>query len=216
MRQNAEARTATAPRSVGAARVTDGDTEAPQPRSTPRADTRSTLPAGTRDLVDEAIDAWAKEWPGLDFSPIAVVARLLRSVELVNAVLERTLRPFGLNRSAFDTLTALRRSGAAYELTASDLAERCMRPSSTLTTRIARLEAQGLISRTVHPDDARSTLIRLTPAGNALIEKVGPLYLAKETELLQQMDPGQATELGDLLKEFVAVLETDAQVPRRR
>jgi hypothetical protein len=30
------------------------------------------------------------------------------------------------------------------------------------------------------------------------------------------MDPGQATELGDLLKEFVAVLETDAQVPRRR
>jgi DNA-binding MarR family transcriptional regulator len=173
--------------------MTDGDTEAPQTRSTPHADTRSTphadtrstFPAGTRDLVDEAIDAWAKEWPGLDFSPIAVVARLLRSVELVNAVLERTLRPFGLNRSAFDTLTALRRSGAAYELTASDLAERCMRSSSTLTTRIARLEAQGLISRTVHPDDARSTLIRLTPAGNALIEKVGPLYLAKETELLQ-------------------------------
>lgn len=168
------------------------------------------VPFTEPDLVDEAIDAWRKEWPDLDFSPIAVVARLLRSVELVNSVLERTLRPYRLNRSAFDTLTALRRSGSPYELTASDLADRCMRPSSTLTTRIAKLEARGLISRTVHPDDARSTLIRLTTAGIELIDEVGPLYLAKEAQLLSQMSPSRVPHLAELLKELVAVLESDA------
>lgn len=159
------------------------------------------------DLVDEAIAEWRREWPDLDFSPIAIIARLVRAYELMRSTLEKTLRPFGLNRSTFDTLTVLRRAGQPYELSASKLAEGCMRPSSTLTTRIVRLEDQGLIMRSVDADDARSSLIRLTDRGVATINEVGPIYLAAEAKLLKHLPPKHADALATLLRSFISSIE---------
>jgi DNA-binding MarR family transcriptional regulator len=43
------------------------------------------------------------------------------------------------------------------------IAERCSQP--TITNHVKRLEAAGLVDRTVDPRDARAWMIRLTPAG---------------------------------------------------
>ena len=54
-------------------------------------------------------------------------------------------------------------------LTPSELAarERIQRP--TVTRIVARLEEQGLVQRTRDPEDGRSSLVALSPAGRALL-----------------------------------------------
>jgi DNA-binding MarR family transcriptional regulator len=43
---------------------------------------------------------------------------------------------------------------------------------STLTSYLDRLEQKGLAARQLHPDDRRSFLVALTPAGKALAARV--------------------------------------------
>jgi len=56
-------------------------------------------------------------------------------------------------------------------LTPSELAtrERIQRP--TVTRIVARLEESGLVQRTRDPQDGRSSLVALTPAGRALLAR---------------------------------------------
>jgi DNA-binding MarR family transcriptional regulator len=153
------------------------------------------------------VNAWRREWPTLDFSPVSVMARLIRVVHIVEPQLDDTLRQFGLNRASFDTLTALRRSGRPYRLSARQLAASCMRTSATLTTRIARLAEAGLVTREPDPRDARSVLITLTDEGRAVIDAAAPRYLAAEAELLAGLTAHERRQLGELLRLLLLSIE---------
>lgn len=159
------------------------------------------------DMVGRVISAWQREWPDLDFSPIAVIGRLIRVASLVESELEGTLRQFGLNRASFDTLTALRRAGPPYRLSATRLADECMRTSSTLTTRTARLAEAGLITREPDPQDARSILVTLTSHGKAVVDAAAPPYLAAEEDLLTGLEDIQREQLANLLQLLLLSLE---------
>jgi DNA-binding MarR family transcriptional regulator len=54
----------------------------------------------------------------------------------------------------------------------SDLAalDHCSQP--TMTTQVRRLEDAGMVVRTSDPQDARAVLIRITPAGVAMLRQV--------------------------------------------
>lgn len=72
-------------------------------------------------------------------------------------------------------------------LTPSELAarERIQRP--TATRLLARLEAPGYVTRTPDPEDGRSSLVALTPAGAALLEEARSrkdAYLARRLRTL--------------------------------
>ena len=49
---------------------------------------------------------------------------------------------------------------------------------SRLSHQVRRMEKDGLISREPNPDDARSTIVCLLPAGRAAIEKAAPGHVA--------------------------------------
>ena len=48
---------------------------------------------------------------------------------------------------------------------------------SRVSHQMRRMEADGLIGREANPDDARSTMVRLLPAGRAAIEKAAPRHV---------------------------------------
>src|SRR5690349_14360308 len=73
-----------------------------------REDTRAPELA---DHVDRLRDAWAREWPGLDTGPVAVVARVGRLARHLDRGLERVFAQHGLTREGFDVLAGLRRAG---------------------------------------------------------------------------------------------------------
>jgi MarR family transcriptional regulator, organic hydroperoxide resistance regulator len=73
----------------------------------------------------------------------------------------------GLAPSHGDILAALFRSG---EMGMTELADAIRRRKNTLTVLVAKLEVSGFIARHPDPEDARRSLVSLTPAGEALRE----------------------------------------------
>lgn len=66
--------------------------------------------------------------------------------------------------------------GADGPLTPTELAELLELPLSTAIFRIRRLERRGHAERVPNPNDGRSFLIRLTPAGRRLLRKARPRF----------------------------------------
>jgi DNA-binding MarR family transcriptional regulator len=68
--------------------------------------------------------------------------------------------------------------GAEGPWTPTGLAQRLEMPLTTVLFRIRRLEKRGHAERIPNPDDRRSFLIRLTPAGQRLMKKARPRFRA--------------------------------------
>jgi DNA-binding MarR family transcriptional regulator len=124
------------------------------------------------DAVDAILTQWQRERPDLDVSPMGPIGRLKRCAALLQRRLDATFDEFGLSFWEFDMLATLRRSGAPYCLAPTTLFSTLMVTSGTMTHRMGKLEASGWIERLPNPDDARSSLVQLTPAGLALIDRI--------------------------------------------
>jgi DNA-binding MarR family transcriptional regulator len=109
----------------------------------------------------------------------------------------------GLSPTVTAALATIDRHGP---LTPSELAarERIQRP--TATGLVAKLEGQGLISRTADPVDGRSFLVALTPEGAALLHEVRTrkdAYLAERLRKLPAEDRATLARASELLEQLL-------------
>jgi DNA-binding MarR family transcriptional regulator len=151
------------------------------------------------DHVDHILDQWAAERPDLDVSPMAVIGRLARAATRVDARLDATFARHGIDGGIFDVLATLTRQGHPYRITPVQLADEAMITSSAVAQRLNRLVALGLVRRLPNPEDRRSTLVELTPAGADLVARVLPDHLATEEELLGGLTADERATLAALL-----------------
>jgi DNA-binding MarR family transcriptional regulator len=159
------------------------------------------------DHVDAILAQWARERPDLDASPIGLIGRLHRLADVLNVELRTVFAEEGLGEGDFDVLVTLRRHGAPYELTPSELGASTMVTSSAVTKRIDRLERGGLVTRTVSRADARSRRIRLTEAGLALVDRLMGRHVANERRLVSGLTRREQTQLAGLLRRWGQHLE---------
>ena len=159
------------------------------------------------DHVDRVLQQWERVEPGVDRSPVAVIARVGRLVSYVDRELEANFARFGVNRAGWDVLASLRRAGPPYRLTPTELYRGLMRTSGAVTNQLHRLESAGLIRRIPDPDDGRSALVELTGAGRALVRRVGPAHLETERRILGALDPEEREALAALLKKLLVFFE---------
>jgi DNA-binding MarR family transcriptional regulator len=110
-------------------------------------------------------------------------------------------------------LASLRRGGAPFRLSPTSLYVALMRSSGAMTHRLASLEAAGLIERVPDPDDGRSVLVELTPAGLALVDDVAPAHLANERRLLAALSADDQRQLIGLLRKLLRSFEAGMQLP---
>jgi DNA-binding MarR family transcriptional regulator len=169
-----------------------------------------------KDHVDWIIEGWAREMPGVDTSPIAVVGRLLRASRHLQRGIERQLEAFGLNMTEFNILGALRRTGTPYRMTPAELSRSLLLTSGGLTKRLDRLELEGLIERSPALDDRRSVLVGLTPAGLTMIDEAVAAHLRNEARLIETLSPEEREALTRILRTLLASFEDGSQPKRRR
>lgn len=136
------------------------------------------------DTVERLVTQWNNELPGLPTGAMATIGRLLRAAALLERKLAGPLAELGLNGGEFDVLATLRRSGAPFRLTPTQLAQNLMLSSGAMTNRLDRLESRALIRRLSDPNDRRGTLIELTSAGRELIESAVAIHAANEEMIL--------------------------------
>ncbi|KAA9153268.1 MarR family transcriptional regulator [Amycolatopsis acidicola] len=162
---------------------------------------------GHADAVDAVVEAWQRERPDLDLDAIAVAGRLGRLTLLLAPAQETVFATFGLQKGEFDVLASLRRSGDPYTLRPSQLSATLMLTRAGMTNRLDRLEAAGLVERTLDPEDRRSFRVRLTDKGYATVEDAMTAHTANVTQLLSALSEKQLGTLDGLLRILLRDLE---------
>ena len=163
------------------------------------------------DYVDEVMSSWQAVRPDLDTTPIAVVSRILRAAQLIQSRLDTLIgADVALSHKGdLDTLTALRRAGSGKALSPTTLAQVGQLTSGGMTNRLDRLEASGLIAREAHPDDRRSVLVSLTPAGERLADEAFAVSLTAQADLLTPLSAEQRRNLAANLHDLLSSLGDD-------
>ena len=139
------------------------------------------------DAAARAVAQWKQELPELEAENMLLIGRLKRAAALIARELEKVYGEYGLTEGSFDVLATLRRSGAPYTLTPTELFSSLMVTSGTMTTRLKNWKPR-LIDRLPNPDDARSMLVRLTDKGKELIEKALFPHVENEKLLMKKLD----------------------------
>ena len=163
--------------------------------------------AAPRDSVDGAMQQWQTLRPDLDVTPIAVLARISKIQSRAQAQQEAALDGTDLTAPDFAAVIALRRRPPPYRATASDLARALGVTQGTVTTRVDRLVAGGLATRTRDTADARVQWVQLSDLGAAVFDEVVPAHLAAQRAVLAPLHPEQRRQLADLLRTWLAALE---------
>lgn len=154
------------------------------------------------DHVDRLRAQWARELPDLDTTPMAVLGRAYRLSNLVRPGIEATFAGFGLDRGEFDVLASLRRAGAPYRLTPTELYKALMITSGSLTHRLGRLEKARLIRRVPSDIDGRSLAVELTEPGRNTAEAAFHADMADEAQFLAHLEPDELETLAALLRKL--------------
>ncbi len=157
-----------------------------------------------RDEVDELVDAWRRERPDLDAEPLEVLSRVTRLARHLDRARRAAFAEHGLESWEFDVLSALRRAGPPYELSPGRLLAPTLVTSGTMTNRVDKLVARGFVDRRPDPDDRRSVLVRLTPAGRETVDAAMAGLLRRERDLLGRLSAAQRRQLAGLLRTIVA------------
>ncbi|MEK6344932.1 MAG: helix-turn-helix domain-containing protein, partial [Curtobacterium sp.] len=97
------------------------------------------------DEVDRIVAAWGRERDDLDFAPLEVFSRVDRLARHLDRARRAAFDASGVEPWEFDVLSALRRAGEPYELSPKALLQQTLVSSGTMTNRVDRLAARGLV-----------------------------------------------------------------------
>jgi DNA-binding MarR family transcriptional regulator len=158
-----------------------------------------------RDEVDALVEAWSRERPDLDVTPMRVLSRVTRLARHLDRQRAAAFSAHGLETWEFDVLAALRRAGPPNRLSPGQLLRETMVTSGTMTNRVDRLAARGLVERDLHPDDKRGVLVRLTDAGRVAVDAALADLLAAERALLAGMAENDQHQLAQTLRRLLVV-----------
>jgi len=157
-----------------------------------------------RDEVDDLVAAWRAQRPDLDIEPMQILSRISRLARHLDIARRGAFADHGLETWEFDVLSALRRQGPPFQLTPGALLRATLVTSGTMTNRIDRLAAAGLVRREPDPRDKRGVLVTLTDQGVARADAALADLLRRERVLLAALDPAERRQLADLMRILLA------------
>jgi len=89
-------------------------------------------------------------------------------------------------------------------LSAREVAERTAMDKVAVSRALARLVANGRVSRRTHDGDKRRSVLRLSAKGWKIHDAVAPLALAHERDLIEQLSPQEREVLSAILDKLTA------------
>jgi DNA-binding MarR family transcriptional regulator len=156
-----------------------------------------------KDLVDEHIELWSRELPGMDPRVEGIVTRIQVLDMHRRHELEQALATHGLKMWEFKTLHILRRGGPPYRSTATELAAALDLSPAAMTKRLDNLEQDGLLRRSHDAADRRRVLITLTASGMHAWENTISLQDRVERQLVDVLLPDEQEQLVSLLRRLL-------------
>jgi DNA-binding MarR family transcriptional regulator len=167
------------------------------------------------ELANDPLTDKAFRDPGADSICTEACASLCCTGEALLGELDRRVRlTFGIPQAAATALAVI--DGAGIPLTPSQVSDRVLIASATMTATLDLLEHRGWIRRIPNPDDRRSTLIEITPDGRAAADQLLPGIRTLEKSILSALSYEERAHLLDLLAKILtraAEVATDQPEP---
>ncbi|HEY2705348.1 MAG TPA: MarR family transcriptional regulator [Candidatus Dormibacteraeota bacterium] len=132
---------------------------------------------------------------------MAAVTSIMRAQQILLGEIDAILRPFGLSFARYEALVLLMFSRHG-SLPMSKMGERLMVHPTSVTNAVDRLEQDQLVRRVAHPTDRRTTLVEITEAGRARVERATAELMGGDFGLrgLEPEEIARLTELITLLR----------------
>jgi DNA-binding MarR family transcriptional regulator len=162
------------------------------------------------DEVDDIVARWHAQRPDLDVTPLQVLSRVSRLARHLDRARRAAFAAHGLEGWEFDVLSALRRQGTPYQLSPGALLRATLVTSGTMTNRIDRLAARGLVRRHPDPQDKRGVLVQLTGAGLRSVDAAMADLLERERGLLAGLPADEQQDLAGQLRILLAPFDADS------
>jgi DNA-binding MarR family transcriptional regulator len=89
---------------------------------------------------------------------------------------EEIVRKLGLTPQQYQAMLALKGFPDREWATIGELADRLQLRHHTVVELVNRAQAQGLLERVPHPEDARSVRVVLTPDGDSILGRLAALH----------------------------------------
>ncbi|WP_086663773.1 MarR family winged helix-turn-helix transcriptional regulator [Lentzea kentuckyensis] len=147
------------------------------------------------DPIARAADLWDERVGSA--TSMAAVTSVMRVQQIIQSAVDAALKPHGLTFARYEALVLLffSRKGA---LPMRVMGERLQLHPTSVTNIVDRLESDGLVRRTPHPTDRRTTLVEITDAG--LQRREDATAAVVEVNLgLKGLTDRQTEQLTDLL-----------------
>lgn len=148
------------------------------------------------DPIDEAARQWGHRWSAVP--QMHAVTSLMRVHQLVLGRLDTLLRPHGLTFARYEALVLLTFSSRG-SLPLGKMGERLQVHPTSVTSIVQRLVDGGLVVRRPHPEDGRTVLAEITPAGRDLVERA-TRELVEADFGLGVLDEEHLVQLSELLR----------------
>src|SRR5260221_6578469 len=114
----------------------------------------------------------------LDWSAMDLYRSLMKTYHILNGITERHIGHYGLSTAKVRVLFWLKmrvEDGAeGGGLLPSELSRFHGVTPNTMSSLLNSLREAGLIEQSNHPEDRRKRIIKITPAGLALLQEIGP------------------------------------------
>ncbi|WP_043813939.1 MarR family winged helix-turn-helix transcriptional regulator [Allokutzneria albata] len=136
---------------------------------------------------------------------MGIVAALVRSTFLVDAVYAESAREYGITSQQGQLLCVL----MARPCGMSELGAMLRLAKSSLTGLVDRTERNGLVRREPDPDDLRAVRVALTPRGSEVVED----FYTETCRRIEELAATLGTEERDTLAGLLSRVVLDNKVP---
>jgi MarR family transcriptional repressor of emrRAB len=161
--------------------------------------------------VEERLRKLARRWPGLPATETLILRATIILGRDFNAVLERQLKPAGLSEAEFRMLTGLlAHDGHA---SAGDLCVALAQSPANLTRISDALVERGYVTRSPDTEDRRRMLLRLEPAGEALLQSLLPRIAPEISAPFADFTATEQQQLLEGLKRVLAGVDALQSMP---
>ena len=177
---------------------------------------RSRPPAHAPEPLIRVGADFEEEYPGASALATECFINLFRAGDLLLDLHDRQTRAdYQLSPSGRQVLAVV--EGARRPLEPSEIAERMLITTGTMTTILDTLEKRGLVRRMAHPDDRRKLLVDITPEAQSIVDELLPSLHARERDVIcaALSTSEQRAFLGLIARVQQAAIQASAKAPIR-
>ena len=139
----------------------------------------------------------------------AALYNVVRTFTLLNRLFQRHYAQLDLTPAKLNVLMLVKHVGGDEGLPQREIAKRLIISGSDVTGLIDRLEKDGLLTRRGASSDRRVKLIKITPKGSALLDKLWPTHIEQVEQAMSSLSKREQEQLIALLTKLRTKLQNE-------